>query len=215
MVDEFANLHYLEKHLAHNWWTQILKSTTEERVNAIRRLREVPSDATLCTVCKSIDWEYVFLGSAKTGYKSAYAETTCLGSRAEIEQRAGLSCRCCSSIIFALLRDIDDCHGAEQAAGGCVHLDVNEQDTQQDMPLGHKSYCLRASIRPSGLPEQHQLGAVVSDEEVPLSNKNISSRAGVVLIDNDMSMFRSIPPFVYSSRCRKWLQSCLETAYFM
>lgn len=210
MMDEYANLHYLEELFAKNWWTISLRSSTDERIGTIKRLKSTSTMSNLCHLCRVIDWEYLIFGSENTGFKKAFAETVCLGPRSEVLHRAHGGCPVCTNIVQPLVEDVEQRFEDPQTREGCVHIDVSESSTQEAAPLGNKSYVLYASVRPQEPTKGHQIGVVNNDENSTSRERGFASRLNAVLIDSDLSMYRSVSQYVDHSRCCKWLDTCFS-----
>ena len=188
-----------------DWWSQSLKKNTAHRQAAHRKFNALPVEPSLCDVCKSIDFGYLFFGDPATGYRRDRRETLSLGSLPSVSQRASDGCPFCRDIAIptaqTLLERLRQSGKTVTPDRVSVQFSVNDIRLSRDVPRLHRSNGLYMGV---ALHRQ----SVGCDASTVEDEKDIEPP--ICLMDHELSTYRELKPLVELEDCKKWLQGCCD-----
>lgn len=93
----------IEKNHPSNTWIRDLKHNNGLRVKAYRESKETSYLPSICEVCRSVDFEYLFFGAAeKGGFRQSETTHVFFGSLADVKRRAiELGCSFCHDVLLS------------------------------------------------------------------------------------------------------------------
>jgi hypothetical protein len=203
-----------------DWWACSLKESVDKRRAAHQRCKLFAIQPTLCATCKKIDFEYLYFGDVKTGFRRNPHEGLCLGTLASVHRRATQGCPFCADILLPEAQKILDIQDPRTTGKSgltlpldalSLHLEVSDILFSRDALTLHRSGGIYLSVRQYNQHSAINDGPRIVDErDKPFAETGPISRFCICLIDHDLSAYRLLRPLIDLKLCKHWLQRCFD-----